>query len=65
MVGGNSGSVPVTEGGGSDRCEYRTAASSSRGYGVRPVRHWNRTHASAYWSVRPSTPEPLICSGAT
>ena len=40
------------------------AMSVSRTKGTRPARHSKATQASAYWSVRPSTGLPSICSGA-
>ena len=33
--------------------------------GSEPVRHSKSRHARAYWSARPSTSSPRICSGAT
>jgi hypothetical protein len=40
-----------------------TAESLSRLNGETPVRHSNATHASEYWSERPSTGFASICSG--
>jgi hypothetical protein len=42
---------------------YSTPASLSPRNGGFPVRHRKATQASAYWSVRPSSDSPLICSG--
>jgi len=41
-----------------------TAVTWSRGNGTSPQKSSNATHASEYWSARPSTGLPAICSGA-
>jgi hypothetical protein len=51
-------------GGGCNRCAATFAAGSDAGCANRPVRHSNRTHASEYWSDRPSTAPADIRSGA-
>src|SRR5215218_8436937 len=43
---------------------HSTASSLSPRKGTTPVRHSNSTQPSAYWSARPSTVPPSICSGA-
>jgi hypothetical protein len=40
------------------------AKPSLRWKGAWPVSNSNIAQASAYWSVRPSTVSPSICSGA-
>jgi hypothetical protein len=40
------------------------AKLSLRWNGAWPVSNSNTAQASAYWSVRPSTGRPSICSGA-
>ena len=63
-VGDSSGRSRVTSGTASCRCANIVATVSERGNGSSPVSRTYATHASAYWSVRPSTCPPLICSGA-
>lgn len=45
-------------------CAQITADTSSSGYGGFPVSRTKAEQASEYWSARPSTFLPLICSGA-
>ena len=49
----------------SSTCAQMIAASRSFSNGTRPVRHSYSTQPSEYWSARPSTEVPRICSGAT
>ena len=46
-------------------CAYITATGSFLTNGGAPVSIAKAEHASAYWSVRPSTSRPRICSGDT
>ena len=62
-LAGNPGRQLDSAGGGSDSCAYMTAVASSRGNGGAPVSISNAAQASAYWSARPSTSLPSICSG--
>ena len=54
----------MSAGGGSDRWANISAAASSRRNGGSPASSSNAEQASAYWSARPSTARPWICSGA-
>ena len=62
--GGRSGRREVSGGGGSDMCAQITAVTCSRGNGGSPLSSSNAAQASEYWSARPSTRWPAICSGA-
>src|SRR5438552_1056281 len=63
--GGGSGRSAVRLVGASPTCAQMIAASRSVPNGTRPVRHSYSTQPSEYWSARPSTDMPRICSGAT
>jgi hypothetical protein len=62
---GVPGRRDVNAGGGSEMCAYITATGSFLVNGGAPVSIAKAEQASAYWSVRPSTASPLICSGDT
>ncbi len=64
-AGGKSGRSTVGRVGASSMCAQMIAASRSFSNGTRPVRHSYSTQPSEYWSARPSTEMPRICSGAT
>ena len=63
-AGDSSGRRSVSDGGGLCRCAQMAAKLSLRWNGAWPVSNSNTAQASAYWSVRPSTGRPSICSGA-
>lgn len=64
-AGGVPGRRDVNAGGGSEMCAYITATGSFLTNGGAPASIAKAEHASAYWSVRPSTSMPRICSGDT
>ena len=65
ISGGSSGRSTDGMAGVSSTCAQMIAASRSFSNGTRPVRHSYSTQPSEYWSARPSTDMPRICSGAT
>src|ERR1700677_1944997 len=50
-------------GGGVDMCAQMTAVGKSRWNGAAPVSSSNAAQARPYWSARPSSAAPWICSG--
>ena len=62
---GRSARRVLIRGGGSDSLANAIARPASRLNGGAPLSSSKAAQASAYWSARPSTAWPSICSGAT
>ena len=65
MTGSSSYPRPGSGGVGSWTWAHSVATSDSRAKGRSPDRHSYSTQPSEYWSARPSTGSPRICSGET
>ena len=56
--------VWASSGGGELRCRLMTTAGLDDPNIGAPVSRWYAVAARAYWSARPSSADPMSCSGA-